>query len=376
MLLAQGAVLSANALATDTTNIPHTFSAGQPARAYQVNENFDAINEKAKENLALITALEAQITKMEESQSLFKESIEVDCSDDPAALAKAYWEIKDSAITSFFVSGTCYGDIRNHPETGEFYQAHQQTLFILGNEEVGAKLIPNPQTKNTGMWGGFNGGLYIHDLTVDLGTGAGFGFSRNSQGSIHDVTIIGSGNYEDEQRAFYIQASAQVYLGGVSIQNVNHGIHANGGSAVRVLGSQKSDIGLEIKNSQNGIALNSNAVLRQSGPISIDAEEPPIAINSANWALHWGASEIKGGEVLVENAYSFTTDNAVFDVENVRVERSQFTVGYDSSFDISKLSCEGLSQVNIDGVTDLLSQVPDSNCLDNASMSRLIQLIK
>tara|TARA_Y100000994_G_scaffold248995_1_gene258521 strand:+ start:28523 stop:28864 length:342 start_codon:yes stop_codon:yes gene_type:complete len=100
------------ALSTPLTaqeSIPHIFSPSTPAKASEVNENFDFLNSRLNE-------LEAN--GMPNNGGTL--SLDIDCTENPAALNEAYLANKFTQSLSFSIAGSCYGDITGNRSPGPY----------------------------------------------------------------------------------------------------------------------------------------------------------------------------------------------------------------------------------------------------------------
>ena len=116
-------------------------------------------------------------------------SLDIDCTENPAALNEAYLANKFTQSLSFSIAGSCYGDItvpRNEEEP--LIQVHGQVIFITGVDDSAA-LIDNDLTGNINLWATFGGGLYLRDLSIVTSGVIPVAYSRNGHGSVTNVSI-------------------------------------------------------------------------------------------------------------------------------------------------------------------------------------------
>jgi hypothetical protein len=195
-----------------------TFTAGQPAKAAEVNANFKLLQDKLNELGSFQNLTDAQLNSLRASlgTAAIKRAT-ANCRTNPAALREALsYSTNDLAsIAIITVQGNC------HVPNVSLYDFN---LVLQGDTSTGASLIPAAD----GVWnllGGFNGGLFISNMTLNPpNTSTGALFSRVSQGDLRNVVINGG------RIGVSVGSNAQVYLGDVQIKDtVHHGISINGG---------------------------------------------------------------------------------------------------------------------------------------------------
>jgi len=170
-ILIQTAVLAlslAGGTATaQTVQVPHTFEAGTPARAEEVNQNFDAGAVAINDNAMDIAAL------MERLDALEVQDISVDC-DNGESIQDAVDKARETANIN--VSGTCF--------EGVVIQGDH--LHILGNKV--ATIMPPAGSTAFNVVSTDN--VRIEGFTI-LGGAGGFHIQRSSA-SIFDNQILNS----------------------------------------------------------------------------------------------------------------------------------------------------------------------------------------
>ena len=200
------------------------FTAGQPAKAAEVNANFKALNDelaalKSFNNLTneQVAALKAAI----QAQGLRWTEQQVDCSNNPYALMELY-AAQGAALVymGLTLKGDCFANLTQ--------QFHGLTLSLRAVQGIPARLLPDSNAWS--LSGGFNGGLYLSNLTLlPPAETTGVLFSRVAQGSVDNVIIEGGGN------GVIVQAGAQAYLNNVQIKNTQYnGIRVMSGGNVRL----------------------------------------------------------------------------------------------------------------------------------------------
>lgn len=235
------------ALATPTLDAANLvqFTAGQPAKAAEVNANFKALNDEltAVKNFSDLTAEQIQALKSAVGITGPVEPIKVDCTNDPAALMNVYnSKANHNTFLSIGIKGSCYANLNK--------QFNGLTLDIFGDgDDANARLIPTA-AQEWSLSGGFNGGLFLRTLTLAAPeTSTAVLFSRSAQGSLTYVTIEGG------SRGIIVQANAQTYLQDVKIQNTRlSGISVYSGGHLRAFNNTDNSplidtargIGLEI----------------------------------------------------------------------------------------------------------------------------------
>ena len=110
------AIFSFSTFATDP--VPNTFTAGSPAKATEVNANFEHLVSASSASEQALAALDARLAEMEGSLSPLTQltegeiELDVDCTSNPSDLLEKYQANADFTNLSFSITGECYGDIR------------------------------------------------------------------------------------------------------------------------------------------------------------------------------------------------------------------------------------------------------------------------
>jgi len=261
------------------------FQAGQPAKAAEVNANFQALNQEltALGNFEQLST--EQVAKLRAAVGVTGDLLEVnvDCTSNPEALQQEWLTIGERTNwVSFKIKGSCYANLVR--------QYHNFTLMINGTEENRAsKLIANAEGEIS-LLGSFNGGLYLDNLTIDApATSTPVLFSRSAEGNINAVTINGAST------AVSIQANAQAYISNINIFNSsNHGIRVSTGGSLRIFGNED---GTPLVQTQSGTGL----TVDQAHVSSIVAVKfnAPTALNiSGNSATFFQSLEANGDVTL------------------------------------------------------------------------------
>jgi len=276
------------ALSTPLTaqeSIPHIFSPSTPAKASEVNENFDFLNSRLNE-------LEAN--GMPNNGGTL--SLDIDCTENPAALNEAYLANKFTQSLSFSISGSCYGDItvpRNEEEP--LIQVHGQVIFITGVDDSAA-LIDNDLTGNINLWATFGGGLYLRDLSIVTSGVIPVAYSRNGHGSVTNVSINRAEG--DAYAGIYVQEGGQVYVGDIAINGFEVGIGVRNGGLLRTIGD------VSIANVNTGISMQSGS-FRGANNISINAADHALQLDvNSSWQGWGSALTIAQGHIAIDNGSS------------------------------------------------------------------------
>lgn len=296
--LLASSVLTVTANASET--IPHIFSPSTPAKASEVNENFDYINSRLN-----------QLEETSSNSGVAVLELNIDCTDNPAALNEAYLQNRLKKDLSFFITGSCYGDINTPRVEGESVtNVQSQVVAITGTDETAA-LIDNNLTGGINLWASFSGGLYLRDLTITTSGGIPVAFSRNSHGDISNVTI--SKAEGDAYAGIYVQEGAQIYLGNVEVNGFDTGISGRNGAVIRAT----DDISITALNT--GISLQSS-VFRGFGNINVNAPENAIHLDFNSSWRGWGTTlNVTQGTISVNSGSAMVTDainapNSLLDV--------------------------------------------------------------
>jgi hypothetical protein len=233
--------------------------------------------------------------------------IDVDCTNNPAALSESYHENINYKNLQFAIKGDCFGDIRVFREfnddgtwQGNTAQAYGQSLSIYPQEGQTAGLIPNDLSGSVAIWATLGGGVYLNNLTINMGSDWDYGvaYSRNSHGSVNNVTIVGPET--PNGYGIFVQEGAQVYINRVDISNVNTGVFGTNSATVRFLGDST------ISSQFDAIRM-SGATVRQQGNISaVSAEANRLFLSAGtNWNGEYrnisgtGNTLIRDGSTLI-----------------------------------------------------------------------------
>lgn len=285
--------------------VPHQFVENQPAYAEEVNANFN------------------YVTQAIDAISQHEFSIEVDCTDDPWGLQKAYRQGVNYRELNFATAGTCYGDIfivldeEGAPVVNDGipqrYQVKGQSINIHPSGDGRVAIIPNPVSGITNLAASFGGGLYLDQVDITLGENDSFGvlFSRNGHGDIYASTI--TGNRTDYGHGVAVQEGAQVYISDLTVTNLHTGISSFNGGVLRFLGP------IVIENTLYGITGRSS-VFRQQAEITLAASNDNLALSHGSSWLGWGMS-------LTANGAPSYIDNTSFEVGHYQSDANLYGSG-------------------------------------------------
>lgn len=310
-------------------DIPNIFTPATPANAADVNENFDHVVERLQglENRSVgFLMRDGEI------------DLNVDCTDNPAALNEVYadwWRLHE---LNFFITGDCYGDItirrevdENDNWTGASFQPTGQTIHITGADGQTAGIIPNDLTQEALLLGGFGGGLYVNNVTITLGGSSDVGalYSRNAHGGLTNVTINGS--EASEGVGVRVQEGAQVYLNNVNVSNVTRGFDVINNGTVRTFNNNSVT-----SSTQGFFASGSSAIRNGDGTFSLSGTEYAFMLtDNSTWKD--GTLTVSEGSVEVVNGSFLSVDainaaNSELSVSRGRVDA--ISVGV-SSFSVT-----------------------------------------
>ena len=291
------------ALSTHTVaqqNVPHIFAPSTPAKAAEVNENFDVLNTRLNE-------LENLVQPGNERQL----DLDVDCTENPAALNEAYLENWHTKNITFSIKGSCFGDIDTPRVEGDpEVQVHGQVIGISGADET-AQIIANDITGNISLWASFGGGLYLNDLTIRSSGDIPVSFSRNGQGWVNNVTIIKEDG--SPYAGLWVQEGGQVYVNNLTIQGFDVGIFGINGAVIRGVGD------INISDVNNGIILQSS-VFRGKGTINISANNNALQLDLASSWQGWDSTlSVQQGTVFANNGSNIVTNQINASNSNVHL---------------------------------------------------------
>ena len=344
--------------------LPKTFQNGEVADAEDFNANFNYLKSQIAEQQIQLSDVSDNAPWLNRTSGGDKE-IEVDCSLDADALRVAYHANLSERHLAFVITGSCLGSIHYTPyedESGELVwgeiQPKNQVLEIAGNE--GAKIIPRVAhgESRAGFVASFGNGIYINGVDIEMGADDSYAilFSRNSNGGFGEGTITGLGSGASEA-GIILQYGASAYLQG-EVTGVDYGVYGVNPGSIRMLSlSVTADI----------VAVTSDGgQIRSQWGGSYTA---PTALNLANGAQARieadliGNLSVTSGTTADINLGSLT-GTVVIDTANLALS------GNIPADIVTKVSCSGLSQLQIDGVN--INNNDSNQCLDKAAWSSLI----
>jgi len=304
----------------------------------------------------------------------------VDCRTDPYALNRSYIDNSRFSTIEFGIIGDCYGDLSRTtfgelaPEgTYPYIQEHAQVIGIypaedpdnLGNE-ASARIIPNPDSGNTGLVASFGGGLYIYGVDIVVGDdNTGVLFSRGSTGDLNNVNITLRGNYE-YQSGIQVQHAANPYLGNVTIQGNPEAPSARGlfllnNAAVYLYGS------LSISGASTGIeAIAGSSLFTWNRPVDV---QTPNSSDTAFWVdsahLQMG-NVITNGSIWVREGGDVTMRELTFSGDEIRVDNNGYIEMVPKNADGTLMNNTALSAIlNCNGLATAV--IMDSTAYDGSA---------
>lgn len=400
------------------------FTDGTPALATEVNDNNRILSDKSQDLEARVRLLEDTSTRLirTDAAARYSRSSEigtneettselveleggklildnVDCTNDPLALNKAYIENSRFKDITFIIKGDCYGDYwridGNNPEAG-VRQEFGQSVNIQGdigldpdNPLPRPKLIPNPLTGEMSLVGSFGGGLYL--TNVDIMAGRQLDavlFSRGATGSVRNVSITCDPNYEELAVGVRVQNGAVPYFeGNIDISGCDWGMWVFNNSTVGLYGDLTIDaesIGLWID--QNSSV---NSVLYRDRVINITSGLTALLVEDSSIELGWDYPSAKimdwTGDVIFDssrgklNAPLRLDAGSTLLLKNSEVDVYPLAGGGDPNTEADYLTgealsgittCKGNSSFNpINRVTS--SAIPVSGCFNNDQWTSL-----
>ncbi|WP_404396959.1 right-handed parallel beta-helix repeat-containing protein [Pseudoalteromonas phenolica] len=246
-----------------------------------------------------------------------KLAIDVDCTNDPAALQAAFADTINVSNVDFFITGNCYGDINVVRGT-----EGQEFLFIAGraisisakDPEARAGLIPNDETGRVGVNSGLSGGLYLTNIDIQAGEGDfnPVAYYRNGHGSVNNVTISGS-----NWTGILVQEGAQVYFSGITVTESSTGIFARSNAVLRFF----NDNTINVNNF--GIELFTASSLNQQGNINVTVNEGhAIKLESSStWQMHGNRTLSSGGSVYINSGSSMVVNDMTLPSGNLDIHQ-------------------------------------------------------
>ena len=292
--------LSVNAAADQLDGIKE-FADGNPAIASEVNTNNMVLSDKAQELESRVLLLENTSDRLvrinpDSAGRLSPEAIasqatgtegqlvelyggklileDIDCNADPYAMNKLYVENSRFSYIHFAIKGNCYGDIarttlgETAPEgTFPYLQEHSQTISIGpvwddSDQPLPAKIIPNADSGQVGLYASFGGALYINSVDVELGMGERILYSRGATGTLGNLTItLPAGSTGG---GVHVQHAASPYIAWVNI------------------------VGDPANPALRGISAMNNGVIYQFGDINISGVKYGMQITSGASVFTWG----------------------------------------------------------------------------------------
>ena len=371
------------------------FADGNPALSAEVNANNLVLSDKTQELAARIKLLEDTSTRLIRDEAVARYSRStasqtaaqeantsglglglreleggklildnVDCTNDPLALNKAYIEYSRFKDITFVIRGDCYGDYwlidGNNPEAGvrqEFGQSVNITGWIGDDPQnplSRPRLIPNPITNNLSLSGSFGGGLYLSNLIIVGGNQLDvILFSRGATGSVGNVDIQCARTDGQLSVGARVQNGAVPYFtGNVTVSGCDIGMWVFNNSTVSLYGSlslQAKEVGLWV--TQNSSV---NTVLFRNAVIDINSDNTAMSIDNSTIELGWNSSP--------NYAVMIVDGHLNFDASRVELH---VPVRWDSASNIT------LSNSNVDWFPLISDGDPtlDSNYLDSAGLT-------
>ena len=353
--------------------VPKIFEDGEVAEAADFNANFDY--------------LEAKISALNEGAPWIKGNlngskiIELDCSDNPAALVEAYQDNVGIRQLLLVAKGGCYGALDLYPFTNDdgatdvsLIQPKNQSVTIVPQENSTLQLIPRPITVGeityqvTRLVSSFGSMISVSNLTIQLGADDSWGllFSRSSNGSVSDVEIIGATETEQSQTGIRIQNGANTYLVNSSITNVFDGIIVQNGAALNLSGEitiQASNRGIWgfIEASVQGLLAEGSSL---TAPNVVS-----LGLGSTAWFA--GNGIIDGMIGVGDSNFVIQGDVVVSENTSINLYSSSFNAWFTDAekagLTLDMFSCGGPSSVGVDGLQ--FTNQNGNGCLDGAGWS-------
>lgn len=246
-----------------------------------------------------------------------KLSVDVDCTNDPAALQTAFADTINVSNVDFFITGNCYGDINvvRGSEGQEFLFVAGRAISISAKDpQARAGLIPNDETGRVGVNSGLSGGLYLTNLDIQAGEGDfnPVAYYRNGHGSVNNVTITGS-----SWTGILVQEGAQVYFSGITVSESSTGIFARSNAVLRFF----NDNTINVNNF--GIELFTASSLNQQGNINVTVNEGhAIKLESSStWQMHGNRTLSSSGSVYINSGSSMVVNEMTLPSGNLDIHQ-------------------------------------------------------
>lgn len=354
--------------------LPKIFKNGEVADADDFNANFDYLQGVIAEHAEQLGDVAKNAPWLNRGYGGVSKELEVDCNQDPDALRVAYQANIHERHLSIRIAGACIGAIDQvevvDPEGQVFWspiQSMNQVLSIhIGNpdEKPRAKLIPRTMgdISRVGLVSSFGNGLYLNNLDIEMGADDTWGvlYSRNSNGGLSDVTVTGHPEGGAGQIGVMVQFGASAYLQ-TTITGVDYGVYGNKAGSIRILWSDVTASISAIEMDGGELHLHATAMTAPAALILADGAQAlgtwqPLSLN--------GDLSVNSGSLAKLRNLSITGS---ISLDSAIVELSGGGIPADMN---SKVSCRGLSQLEIEG-----QNIKNNNgnlCLDKAAWNSLI----
>ena len=354
----------------ETLSIPKIFEDGEVAEAADFNQNFEYLRNQIDSNASWLNRdLEGA------------KEVNVDCSDDPDALRLAYQKNSHVRTIAFYVTGACYGALNYIPVSGEdgttswgFISPPGQAFMIASDKNASSKVTIIPRSahglEKAYLGTTYGGAMSLQRVDITMGADDNFGvlIYTGSTAEINSISVNGSGNNP-------------------------LGIDVVDGSVLQLSGDS------EVKGVRQAIRVKNNSLVRNKGTIHAEGKVHALALDGSGWVDDDNVGQVGhthlDGSLFMENR-ALATLNALlvgakirilsaskaninyfgslrFEAE-VELSSSGLTIvtgtGGNSNYDISRFSCYGMSELNIENL-DVRNQ-GGKNCLDDTAWNTVI----
>ncbi|MCH8502311.1 MAG: hypothetical protein LAT77_10430 [Aliidiomarina sp.] len=410
-------------------DVPHQFSPGTPAKAEEVNENFSFL-------AAEIADLMKRFDESTAGKARFAKH--ANCHENPYALRDALWEGVNFDDVRISLEGECYGSFWQDATEFRRGQ-NIWLLGIGPAPENRASIVPHPDTNRVSLQGTDDNlflsrlNIYLGDADVH-----GVYYNNNAKGGLSDVTFFGKGsgtgvvaregatvgmnaleivNFETGilalngasivtwrdvairqvqmgvdlgfstfQQAGHVYIEASQFSTMVSSSHWNvweHELETVGDGSVHLI-NNSTMTAYQLSNQTNVNIDASKLIIRQPTTLhSVSAGRGSLVeLNGGTVTETFRLSrhsiadvrQVTIGEMDIRDQSSLNASETQF-IGRLNASNGNAQIDSNSVVDLSRLSCSGISQVNISNI-NLLRDHPETRCMGGEDINILYQLVR